>query len=352
MTIAGASTRSSPSRPVRISKDPLARRWSLAVPGGTIGRYMNVTVGAPNFTVGDEAVFFLNTRGGGLPAIFGLNQGVFRVSMEGASRRRIVTPPLMSRGTRPETVVRGDPARRPVPLETFGAQVQSVVAEAGRSRPMRRTAPLNAPRPVAAHRGGSIFAATPVLGYLKLGTRVGIAHGEHQVERFPHSLLRDRAGDDRRDRPAVPDRDLGVVRRMGRRRDRRISSADFAGFTAANPLSGDSMTVIGYQNRPDLDRVLARDQLHHRHADRGSGRVRHLLQHRIPLVDRRRRRAGTPRRAVDRRPRDRPSAGTWPLGARRDRGDPRRTARARRRSRHVSDRVCRRQHPRPHAQGR
>ena len=92
------------------------------------------------FNAGDEAVFFLNTRGRELPAIFGLNQGVFRVSIEGASRRRIVTPPLMARGSGPETVVRGDPARRPVPLETFGAQVQSVLAETGRAAAMRRAA--------------------------------------------------------------------------------------------------------------------------------------------------------------------------------------------------------------------
>jgi hypothetical protein len=104
----------------------------VVVPGGTIGRFMNVTVGAPAFNAGDEAVFFLTTRGRDL-AIFGLNQGVFRVSTEGASRRRLVTPPLMSRGSGPETVVRGDPARRPVPLETFGAQVQAVLAESGRA---------------------------------------------------------------------------------------------------------------------------------------------------------------------------------------------------------------------------
>src|SRR5215217_3740012 len=53
----------------------------IKVPGGTIGRYMNVTVGAPGFNVGDEAVFFLSTRGRDMPAIFGLNQGVFRVSI-------------------------------------------------------------------------------------------------------------------------------------------------------------------------------------------------------------------------------------------------------------------------------
>ena len=105
----------------------------IVLPGGTVGRYMNVTVGAPTLNAGDEAVFFLNTRGSALPTVFGLNQGIFRVSMDSATRRRIVTPPLMSRAGATETVVRGDPSRRPLPLETFGAQVQSVLAETGRA---------------------------------------------------------------------------------------------------------------------------------------------------------------------------------------------------------------------------
>jgi hypothetical protein len=33
-------------------------------------------------------------------------------------------------------------------------------------------------------------------------------------------------------------------------------SFTFAGPTPANPINGDSMTVLGFQNRPDLDRVL------------------------------------------------------------------------------------------------
>jgi hypothetical protein len=101
----------------------------IAVPGGTIGRFMNVTVGAPHFSVGDEAVFFLNTRDRELPAIFGLNQGVFRVATEASTRRRFVTPPVLSRTAGPETIVRGDASRKPMALEAFGAQVQSVLAE-------------------------------------------------------------------------------------------------------------------------------------------------------------------------------------------------------------------------------
>lgn len=101
----------------------------ISVPGGTVGRFRNVTVGAPHFNVGEEAVFFLNTRDRELPAIFGLNQGVFRVSREAQTQRRLVTPPVLSRTAGPEPVVRGDPARKPLALEAFGAQVQAVLAE-------------------------------------------------------------------------------------------------------------------------------------------------------------------------------------------------------------------------------
>jgi hypothetical protein len=100
------------------------------VPGGQVGRYRNVMVGAPTFQVGDEAVFFLIARGEA-NYIFGLSQGLFRVRLEQETRRRIVVPPaLMARGDAQEVVVRGSAARRSVPLETFGAQVQAVLAEA------------------------------------------------------------------------------------------------------------------------------------------------------------------------------------------------------------------------------
>ena len=104
------------------------------VPGGTIGRYRNVLVGAPQFSEGDEAVVFLNVRGRELPFIFGLNQGVFRVRFDDETKRRmVVPPPLLSRGDSPEVVVRGSSARRVLPLEAFGAQVQTVLSETARS---------------------------------------------------------------------------------------------------------------------------------------------------------------------------------------------------------------------------
>ena len=102
------------------------------VPGGTIGRYRNVLVGAPQFNTGDEAVLFLNSRGREFPSVFGLNQGVFRVSLDTDTQRRMVTPPLLARGDTPEMVVRGAASRRSLPLETFGAEVLTVLRETPR----------------------------------------------------------------------------------------------------------------------------------------------------------------------------------------------------------------------------
>jgi hypothetical protein len=102
---------------------------TFRVPGGQIGRYRSVMVGAPVFASGDEAVLFLTQREDGVPRVFGLNQGVFRVLREERSQRRLVLPPLLARGESPEVVVRGAAARQSMPLETFGAHVKSIIAE-------------------------------------------------------------------------------------------------------------------------------------------------------------------------------------------------------------------------------
>jgi hypothetical protein len=77
-------------------------------------------------------VLFLNARGREMPSVFGLNQGVFRVSRDGDTSRRMVTPPVLARGSAPEPLVRGAADRKPMPLEVFGAQVQELVAETAR----------------------------------------------------------------------------------------------------------------------------------------------------------------------------------------------------------------------------
>ena len=91
------------------------------VPGGQIGQYRRVVVGAPQFSEGDEVVLFLSGRAPALPIPFGLNQGVYRVTRTGAAA--MVTP-LVADGGR---VVRGDPARRPLALESFSSRVRAIV---------------------------------------------------------------------------------------------------------------------------------------------------------------------------------------------------------------------------------
>ena len=107
---------------------------TFRVPGGQVGRYRSITVGAPVLETGHEAVLFLRKPDRGLPYVFGLNQGVFRVQRDARTQRRLVVPPLLARGEMPETVVRGAVSRQPMPLEAFGAQVRSVMAELAEGR--------------------------------------------------------------------------------------------------------------------------------------------------------------------------------------------------------------------------
>src|SRR5689334_22141795 len=65
---------------------------SFTVPGGHVGRYVNVIPGAPVFTAGDLAVFFLTARGPRLPVTTGLTQGVYRVQRDARSGEMLVMP--------------------------------------------------------------------------------------------------------------------------------------------------------------------------------------------------------------------------------------------------------------------
>lgn len=98
---------------------------SFRVPGGRVGRYRRVMVGAPQFEPGNEVVVFLRGQAPAMPSLFGLNQGVYRVTRD-ASAGAVVTPaPVVARSPGAERVVRGDPARQPMQLEMFLRQVQA-----------------------------------------------------------------------------------------------------------------------------------------------------------------------------------------------------------------------------------
>ena len=108
---------------------------TFRVPGGQIGRYRNVMVGAPSFQTGEEAVLFLSASGPSVAHVFGLSQGVFRVRVDERTGRRLVIPPvLMAQGNEPQAVTRGDRSRRQLSLNAFAATVRAAMAQPGAAR--------------------------------------------------------------------------------------------------------------------------------------------------------------------------------------------------------------------------
>jgi len=95
------------------------------VPGGRVGRYRRVMVGAPVFALGDEVIVFLKGRAPALAMPYGLSQGVYRVTRAGGAP--VVSPAVATAAGR---IVRGDPSRRPLDPAAFARQVHDVLAGA------------------------------------------------------------------------------------------------------------------------------------------------------------------------------------------------------------------------------
>lgn len=106
-------------------KGGASNTMSFTVPGGQVGRYVNVIPGAPVFTAGDLAVFFLTARGPRLPVTTGLTQGVYRVQRDARSGEMLVIPPVVAAAGR---IVRGEVKRRPMSLASFEGSVRAVTA--------------------------------------------------------------------------------------------------------------------------------------------------------------------------------------------------------------------------------
>jgi hypothetical protein len=105
-------------------KGDAAGTVSFRVPNGQVGRYRRVLVGAPEFNSGDEVIVFLQGRPPSMPSVFGLSQGLYRVTRDAASHP-VVMPPRMAAGE--GRVVRGDPARAPMPIDVFAREVRSAL---------------------------------------------------------------------------------------------------------------------------------------------------------------------------------------------------------------------------------
>lgn len=132
-------------RAIEYFKGDFGPTVTFRVPGGALGRYRSIVVGAPAFEVGEEVVLMLGARGPAMPYVLGLNQGVFRVvTAPPAGSKQVVPPPLVP-GANAGRLRRGDPGRRPVSLESFGAQVREAARPAAPALKGREGVPLAVP---------------------------------------------------------------------------------------------------------------------------------------------------------------------------------------------------------------
>ncbi|MGE5245001.1 MAG: hypothetical protein ACM3SQ_12300 [Betaproteobacteria bacterium] len=106
-------------------KGPLGDTVEFLVPGGEMGRYRSIFVGAPTFAPDERVIVFLGARGPGIPYVLGLGQGVFRLIPAPDGSGWLVSPPAVLRSVGLATgIVRGDPERRPMPLGAFERRVR------------------------------------------------------------------------------------------------------------------------------------------------------------------------------------------------------------------------------------
>jgi len=112
-------------------KGALGSTVRFKVPGGELGRYRTIVVGAPEFTVDQRVLVFLGARGPSVPYIVGFSQGVFKLARSADNSGWVVMPPaaLPAAGAN-MPLVRGDVNRRPMPLADFEQRVRTLVGGA------------------------------------------------------------------------------------------------------------------------------------------------------------------------------------------------------------------------------
>jgi len=114
----------------RYLKGSLGAMLQFRVPGGELGRYRSIVVGAPELRVDERIIVFLGANGPMVPFVLGLNQGLYRVVPRAADGSWIVTPPPVLPAAQSARIVRGDAARQPLPLDDFEQRVRSLAGGA------------------------------------------------------------------------------------------------------------------------------------------------------------------------------------------------------------------------------
>ena len=115
----------------RVLKGTASAFVSVLVPGGTIGRYRTMVVGAPVLKPGQQAVFFLKRDGRNNLRPVGLSMGIFQVRADEATGAAVVNPPISSGQTADVgPIVRGDARRKPMAVPSFESLVSVEIGRA------------------------------------------------------------------------------------------------------------------------------------------------------------------------------------------------------------------------------
>jgi hypothetical protein len=118
-------------------KGGLEGNVSFKVPGGEMGRYRSVMIGAPTFREGEEVILFLGGEGPALPYLLGLGQGVYRVQRDARTgEARVVTPVWVADAANAVRVRRGTANPRGLSLDAFASEVREAITSGvtGRAR--------------------------------------------------------------------------------------------------------------------------------------------------------------------------------------------------------------------------
>jgi hypothetical protein len=108
-------------------KGPNRTTVQFVVPGGRVGRYRTIVLGAPEFVLDERVFVFLGWHNLHDSYVLGLNQGVFRVAPGSDGSWVVTPPPLIVPPTGSVRIVRGNRSRRPMPLADFETQVRALV---------------------------------------------------------------------------------------------------------------------------------------------------------------------------------------------------------------------------------
>ena len=111
-------------------KGSLSQTFQFVVPGGLLGRYRSILVGAPEFVTGQRIVVFLGWHGPSFPYVLGLSQGLFRVVTDAdGAQPLVIPPPTVSPYRGAARIVRGDTTRRPMRLAEFEQRIRALAGE-------------------------------------------------------------------------------------------------------------------------------------------------------------------------------------------------------------------------------